>query len=135
MENRWVEVLMKNISIMDEAIEYRTEGKFNVETRKLEFVEPGLDDQDDVNVSILIEDDQVILERDNETFYMKMIFNPDLETHGDYHIKEFGLNINLQIYTDDIKIEDDFIFVKYYLKLNLEDQGLFELSIRFKEGY
>ncbi len=131
-----VSVEIKSIEIGVETVHYDVAGQYDETLRTLSFVEPAADEDQEATVSTFKSTNRGIqMIRENDEMKMDVEFILDENTSGVYDIKQFGVHFPVKVMTDtlDDGYEQGFIKVKYYLELNFEDQGLFEVNISFRE--
>ena len=75
------------------------------------------------------------MRRENDEMQMEIEFILDEETTGVYDIKTFDVHFPMKVMTDQLDdgLANGKLTVKYYLDINFESQGLFEVNISFKE--
>jgi uncharacterized beta-barrel protein YwiB (DUF1934 family) len=117
---------LKRKSIEEENTNYKLSGILN--NNIIDYEE-----KDKTKISLSFNKDSVELTRTNEEMEMSLYFKEDEETNGIYKVKELDLNIPITIFTDKLRIEKNSILIKYYLTLDIEDLGLFEYFIEYKE--
>lgn len=117
---------LKKKGIEEGNTKYNLNGTIN--NNMISYVE-----KDKTKISLSFNKDSVELTRENEEIEMFLFFKEDEETDGIYKIKELDLNIPITIFTDKLEITKNSILIKYYLTLDIEDLGLFEYFIEYKE--
>jgi uncharacterized beta-barrel protein YwiB (DUF1934 family) len=136
MKDVLVNVEIKSIEIGIETMHYDVKGKYDDLNRVLSFVEPPIEEDQEETISTFKSTDRGIqMIRENDEMRMEVEFIQDENTSGVYDIKQFGVHFPVKVMTDSVEdgYEQGVIRVKYYLELNFEDQGLFEVNISFKE--
>ena len=78
------------------------------------------------------EDNKLILIRENDEFKNVLIFNFNKETVSEYLLKENDLTIELNIKTNLVEIEDNYIKVRY---LVIDSDNEYEYSIEMSDKY
>ena len=82
--------------------------------------------------TVLQEDDKLILIRENDEFKNILIFDLNKETISEYLLKENDLTIELNIKTNLVEIEDNYIKVRY---LVIDSDNEYEYSIEMSDKY
>ncbi len=126
-----VDVVIKNIGLVEERTSYRVNGKYDRESG-LTFIEQGEEQQ--TTHHFYIKDKCLVMERENEEMRMSLLFDEEVEHQSDYYYKDLDFNIPMSTITEELRVNlpGGQIFVKYYLDLNMENQGCFELEINFE---
>lgn len=88
--------------------------------------------EETVTNTILQEDNKLILIRENNEFKNILIFDLNKETISEYLLKENDLTIELNIKTNLVEIEDDYIKVRY---LVIDSDNEYEYSIEMSDKY
>jgi len=126
-----VDVVIKNLGLVEERTSYTADGKFD-RNHGLTFTELG----EEANTAhhFYIKDDCLIMERENKEIKMSLTFKEDAEYASEYYYKDLDFNIPLSTMTEELRVNfgGGQIYVKYYLDLNMENQGCFELEINFE---
>lgn len=127
-----LKVILKKLDIGEEKTEYDIIGKYDIENNYITYEEI---DTDNVMVKIIPNEDKLRFIRENDEMKMDVLFDDTSETDGEYFVKQFDMHLPLKIFTDELNFDftNGRIKVKYYLELNMENQGLFELDIYFQE--
>ena len=82
--------------------------------------------------TVLQEDDKLILIRENDEFKNILIFDLNKETISEYLLKENDLTIELNIKTNLVEIDDNYIKVRY---LVIDSDNEYEYSIEMSDKY
>ena len=88
--------------------------------------------EETVTNTILQEDNKIILIRENDEFKNILIFDLNKETISEYLLKENDLTIELNIKTNLVEIEDNYIKVRY---LVIDSDNEYEYSIEMSDKY
>ncbi len=88
--------------------------------------------EETVTNTILQEDNKLILIRENNEFKNILIFDLNKETISEYSLKENDLTIELNIKTNLVEIEDNYIKVRY---LVIDSDNEYEYSIEMSDKY
>ena len=88
--------------------------------------------EETVTNTILQEEDKLILIRENDEFKNILIFDINKETISEYLLKENDLTIELNIKTNLVEIEDNYIKVRY---LVIDSDNEYEYSIEMSDKY
>lgn len=82
--------------------------------------------------TVLQEDDKLILIRENDEFKNILIFDLNKETISEYLLKENDLTIELNIRTNLVEINDNYIKVRY---LVIDSDNEYEYNIEMSDKY
>lgn len=82
--------------------------------------------------TVLQEDDKLILIRENDEFKNILIFDLNKETISEYLLKENDLTIELNIKTNLVEIDDNYIKVRY---LVIDSDNEYEYNIEMSDKY
>ena len=82
--------------------------------------------------TVLQEDDKLILIRENDEFKNILIFDLNKETISEYLLKENDLTIELNIRTNLVEIDDNYIKVRY---LVIDSDNEYEYNIEMSDKY
>ena len=88
--------------------------------------------EETVTNTILQEDSKLILIRENDEFKNILIFDLNKETISEYLLKENDLTIELNIKTNLVEIEDNYIKVRY---LVIDSDNEYEYNIEMSDKY
>ena len=70
--------------------------------------------EDDVNVSITLTE-PIVLSRNNSDYELKLIFDKDNITKGNYLIKEINSSLDLNIITKQLSLSENKLMINYSL--------------------
>lgn len=82
--------------------------------------------------TVLQEDDKLILIRENDEFKNILIFDLNKETISEYLLKENDLTVELNIRTNLVEIDDNYIKVRY---LVIDSDNEYEYNIEMSDKY
>lgn len=88
--------------------------------------------EETVTNTILQEEDKLILIRENDEFKNILIFDINKETISEYLLKENDLTIELNIKTNLVEIDDNYIKVRY---LVIDSDNEYEYNIEMSDKY
>ena len=88
--------------------------------------------EETVTNTILQEEDKLILIRENNEFKNILIFDLNKETISEYLLKENDLTIELNIKTNLVEIDDNYIKVRY---LVIDSDNEYEYNIEMSDKY
>ena len=88
--------------------------------------------EETVTNTILQEDNKLILIRENDEFKNILIFDLNKETISEYLLKENDLTIELNIKTNLVEIDDNYIKVRY---LVIDSDNEYEYNIEMSDKY
>jgi uncharacterized beta-barrel protein YwiB (DUF1934 family) len=126
-----VDVVIKNLGLVEEKTTYSVEGKFD---RKKGLVFTEIGEETNTTHHFYLDENRLVMERENQEMKMSLIFEEDNEHASDYFYKDLDFKIPLSTMTEEARVNfgGGQIYVKYYLDLNMENQGCFELEINFE---
>ena len=101
MNKKEIKVIIKNNSDISEEKYLALKDE-----QKIEYFEK------DVKTSLILKNN-IKLKRENDNYFLEMEFIPNKTTEGIYKLKNENLNISLEISTDYVIIEENFIIIKY----------------------
>ena len=104
----------------------------NIDTFKIKNKNKITYNEETVTNTILQEDNKIILIRENDEFKNILIFDLNKETISEYLLKENDLTIELNIKTNLVEIEDNYIKVRY---LVIDSDNEYEYSIEMSDKY
>lgn len=82
---------------------------------------------DNITVTILIEDNKIIMKRISNEYQLILEFEDKKDTHGKYFLNNYNLWLPLDIFTDKIVVSENNIEINYYL-----DKTNFNFKIKFE---
>ena len=88
--------------------------------------------EETVTNTILQEEDKLILIRENDEFKNILIFDLNKETISEYLLKENDLTIELNIKTNLVEIDNNYIKVRY---LVIDSDNEYEYNIEMSDKY
>ena len=88
--------------------------------------------EETVTNTILQEDNKIILIRENDEFKNILIFDLNKETISEYLLKENDLTIELNIKTNLVEIDNNYIKVRY---LVIDSDNEYEYNIEMSDKY
>lgn len=88
--------------------------------------------EETVTNTILQEEDKLILIRENDEFKNILIFDLNKETISEYLLKENDLTIELNIKTNLVEIDNNYIKVRY---LVIDSDNVYEYNIEMSDKY
>ena len=89
--------------------------------------------EEDLNVIIQIFDKKITLERSNEEYDLKLEFSLKEKIKCKYEVKSIGLNLEIDVYTKLLEIEENRIYVNYELFNDNKSIGIFEYKLLLME--
>lgn len=116
MAKRKIKISLKN---NDEVIE--SELSALIIDNKIKYID------NDILVNIDINNDYIIMKRENNEYQLILVFKNKMKTTGSYLLKENNVQFELDILTNDLIIEKEFISIIY--EINNESKE-YELEIR-----
>jgi uncharacterized beta-barrel protein YwiB (DUF1934 family) len=88
--------------------------------------------EENINVTILLEDNKIKLSRVTDEYEIIIDFIRNKKTEGVYYIKSHQLKMDLCVKTNILDIKDNKIVIEYELNLNGEDMGIFKFEIKYE---
>ena len=76
---------------------------------------------------------KVIIERMNEDYDLRLEFTKDEVNKCKYNVKTIGLDMEIDVYTKNLEIEDNRLYIEYELYNNNNSIGTFEYKLIFRE--
>ena len=77
--------------------------------------------QEDVIYKIKIFDNKIILIRENSDFINTFIFEKNKNTKSEYYLKKYATNIDIELRTQELFIDDEKIEIRYIIKDTSEE--------------
>lgn len=100
---------------------------YNEDENKIRYVEEDLD------VEITILSNKVIVERKNDDYYLKLEFVEKETIKCNCNVKTIGLDMEIDVYTETLNIEDNIIYINYTLYNDSKSIGSFEYKLMLRE--
>lgn len=100
---------------------------YNEEENKIRYIEESL------NVEITILNNKVIIERSNDEYHLKLEFKQNETIKCKCNIKTVGLDMELEVYTKELNIDDNIIYIEYTLSNENNLIGSFEYKLMLRE--
>lgn len=88
---------------------------------------------DNENIKISINNDNIIMERDNIESSLKFKFKLNTKCEGNYFIKQLNSYLDTEVLTNKLIIDKKRIYIEYELWIQEEYAGLFKYEIIIKE--
>lgn len=89
--------------------------------------------EEDLQVTIQILDKKVIIERKNEEYDLNLIFSQNERVTCKYQVDFIGLNLEIDVYTKILEIEENRIYINYELFNDNKSIGTFEYKLLIME--
>ena len=89
--------------------------------------------EEDLNVDITILKNKVIIERMNDDYDLRLEFTKDEVNKCKYNVKTIGLDMEIDVYTKTLEIEDNRLYIEYELYNDNNSIGTFEYKLIFRE--
>lgn len=90
-------------------------------------------DYDNESIKININNDNIIMEKDNTESSLKFNFKLNKKCEGNYFIKQLNSYLDTEILTNQLIIDENRIYIEYELWIQEEYAGLFKYEIIIKE--
>lgn len=87
---------------------------------------------DKINVTLLLDDNRIKMNRNTEDYIIEMIFSLGATTQGVYIVKSHKIKMDLTVKTNILEINDNKICIEYELKLNGTEMGRFNYEIIYE---
>lgn len=89
--------------------------------------------EEELKVTIEIFDNKIIMERKNEDYDLNLEFNLNEKVKCKYQVNSIGLNLEIDVYTKILEIEENRIYVSYELFNDNKSIGEFEYKLLLRE--
>ena len=89
--------------------------------------------EEDLQVTIQILDKKVIIERKNEEYDLNLVFSQNEKITCKYQVDFIGLNLEIDVYTKILEIEENRIYINYELFNDDKSIGTFEYKLLIME--
>ena len=87
--------------------------------------------EENVSVKIIMED-KIIIERENQDYSMKLIFEEQKVHNSSYNIYKPKMVLDLSVNTLILKRNVNSFYIKYKLVINNEDMGIFTVDLKWE---
>lgn len=111
----------------NETVNIESLATYNEKENKIMYTE------EDLNVAITILKNKVIIERMNEDYDLRLEFTKEEVNKCKYNVKTIGLDMEIDVYTKNLEIEDNRLYIEYELYNNNNSIGTFEYKLIFRE--
>ena len=91
--------------------------------------------EEELQVTIQILDKKVIIERKNEEYDLNLVFSQNEKITCKYQVDFIGLNLEIDVYTKILEIEENRIYINYELFNDNKSIGTFEYKLLIMEWY
>lgn len=91
--------------------------------------------EEDLQVTIQILDKKVIIERKNEEYDLNLVFSQNEKITCKYQVDFIGLNLEIDVYTKILEIEENRIYINYELFNDNKSIGTFEYKLLIMEWH
>ena len=89
--------------------------------------------EEDLQVTIQILDKKVLIERKNEEYDLNLVFSQNERITCKYQVDFIGLNLEIDVYTKILEIEENRIYINYELFNDNKSIGTFEYKLLIME--
>ena len=89
--------------------------------------------EEDLQVTIQILDKKVLIERKNEEYNLNLVFSQNERVTCKYQVDFIGLNLEIDVYTKILEIEENRIYINYELFNDNKSIGTFEYKLLVME--
>lgn len=89
--------------------------------------------EEDLQVTIQILDNKVLIERKNEEYDLNLVFSQNEKITCKYQVDFIGLNLEIDVYTKILEIEENRIYINYELFNDNKSIGTFEYKLLIME--
>ena len=84
--------------------------------------------KDNTKHNIIIENDKIVLSRNNEEYSYELIFQKNKEYISEYYIKKLNTSINIRIITNNLIVDDNKIEIKYKI-IDSEEEYIYFIEM------
>lgn len=89
--------------------------------------------EEDLKVKIQILDKRVVMERKNEDYDLNLEFSLNEKVRCKYEVTSLGLNLEIDVYTKILEIEENRVYINYELFNDNKSIGTFEYKLLIME--
>jgi hypothetical protein len=89
--------------------------------------------EEELKVKITILKNKVIMSRKSEDYDLNLEFVQNQKIKCKYEVKSIGLNMDIDVFTKELNIEENIIYVNYQLFNEGKSIGTFEYKLMFRE--
>lgn len=89
--------------------------------------------EEDLKVKIQLYDKKVTMERKNEDYDLNLVFSENEKVRCKYEVNSIGLNLEIDVYTKILEIEENRIYINYELYNDDNLIGIFEYKLLILE--
>ncbi len=89
--------------------------------------------EEDLKVKIQLYDKKVTMERKNEDYDLNLVFSENEKVRCKYQVNSIGLNLEIDVYTKILEIEENRIYINYELYNDDNLIGTFEYKLLILE--
>lgn len=89
--------------------------------------------EEELKVTIQILENRVIMERKNEEYDLCLEFSLNEKVRCNYEVKSIGLNLEIDVYTKILEIEENRVYICYELFNDNKSIGTFEYKLLLME--
>jgi len=122
-----IKLVAELINSDNEPIKIETKGRYDKINKIIEYVE------NDLNVKLKITNNKIILNRKNEDYDLNLEFELNKRLECKYKVKTIGLDLELDVYTSELKITDKELYINYELFSENNSIGVFKYKLLFEE--
>lgn len=88
--------------------------------------------ENDVKVTIILEENMVTLLRETNEYRLTLLFEKEKETMGKYQMKNFPMELDTQVKTLLLEQTEHSLRLKYHLTLGTEEIGDFTFLLEYE---
>lgn len=89
--------------------------------------------EEDLKVTIKILDNKILMERKNEEYDLNLEFSLNEKVRCKYQVNFIGLNLEIDVYTKILEIEENRVYINYELFNDNKLIGTFEYKLLIME--
>ena len=89
--------------------------------------------EEDLNVEIELFKDKVIIKRKNDEYDINLEFELNKRIKCKYEVKQIGLNLEIEVLTKKLEIEENRIYINYELFNDNKSIGIFDYKLMILE--
>ena len=89
--------------------------------------------EDDLKVEIKLFENKIVMNRKNDEYDLNLEFILNKKVRCKYEVKSISLNLEIDVYTKKLEIEENRIYINYFLFNDNKSIGTFEYKLMILE--